>query len=710
MKEIIEHFKSLSDQEISAQRPGKWADSGLLDVLRYFDEQKDYERAATITELILRSPENSEMVAYSELYFEIIQAERGTENYSAALGWAHAAMAYEEQHEPGLNRINGYRDLAEIYLSAEDFNIGLAILTRCLIAVPTDVWTFNILGLTLPHVGLSDLAVEVFDRGLQLVAKSDPEGLRDQFERLHKEAEEKAVDAPSRLQEIDSTVLADFREAMQFTTGHPDSINAYLPPIDQLIIAEDDTGTLYANIVAQGKVLAPDLIRMAFDEDLSDTPASGHAIAILRQLQASETVELKELKHWLDRADGYWQMELLTNAMGKIGGYTTAELEVIAADTSYDLYVRSGAIDALTERAQRRPAQRERIVNFMQMLLTRPEASKLATEEAFIGFLISDILDLEARELYPEIEAAYQEDYVDTAIMDLAFVQEKWGLPVSSLFKRRDDGLYLRLRCIECEREREHFVQHVTVDLGTEKEKDAGKSVEYDSHVMDREIICPKCGARDRYELTPQASMRLMVPTDGLESFAALIRGDHDKPKFEPHPRAHYFESVVFGLPMHPLVGLDKYKELIAAKPKDVALRIRMGNLFRTLHRYPQALESFRKGYELGTDNPEFVLIRAMAEHDFGDQTMAKKLYEETITSASIKQIIRDPDISNIVETARRGLKLLKRGKASPWEPEIIGGKRAAKKTSSSSPVHRKKRIRAKSKSKGKRKKRKGRN
>jgi hypothetical protein len=251
---------------------------------------------------------------------------------------------------------------------------------------------------------------------------------------------------------------------------------------------------------------------------------------------------------------------------------------------------------------------------------------------------------------------------------------------------------------------REYFVQHVTVDLGSQKRKAAGESIKYDPHVMDREIICPKCGARDRYEFTPEASLRLMIPTTGLESFAALFRGDKGKIKFKPHPRIHHFEAVVFGQPMHPLVGLDKYKALIAASPADVTLRMRMGNLLRTLHRYPQALEAFRQGYELGTDDPEYILTQAMAEHDFGDRDVAKKLYEETIALAS-KQLFRNPVMLGLVQTAKRGLKSLQKGKASPWELDVIsGGSQATPPTSA--PARPKKRVKAKSKNKKRKRKR----
>ncbi len=85
MKDNIKHFESLSTQQILGQRPGKWDDSGLLDVLQHFNEQRDFKRAAAIMTLILRSPEHSKMVAYDELYFDLMEAERRAKNYPAAL-------------------------------------------------------------------------------------------------------------------------------------------------------------------------------------------------------------------------------------------------------------------------------------------------------------------------------------------------------------------------------------------------------------------------------------------------------------------------------------------------------------------------------------------------------------------------------------------------------------------------------------------------
>jgi tetratricopeptide (TPR) repeat protein len=670
-KEIVKYFQSLSYEEILAQRPGKWGDYELLEPLQYFDEEDIPNMSAAVSELILRSPEHGEMVDYGELYWGLMEYERRSKNYPAALRWAHAGLAYVEQHYPGLNRANWYRDIAEIYLQAGALDDGLAIMARCLEAEPDDTWTYNSLGIFLPDAGLSDLAVEMLDRALERIAEEDPEKIQEQLETLQVEARERAAGEKNRLAEVKPDVLERLRAAMQLSSGPPEGMNAYLPPVDGLFfLDEDGDETLYGQIMAQGKVLAPDLIRLAFDEALRETPALGHAVALLRRLKAEMAIELAELAPWLARAHGDWQRELLTQRAGKIGGYTTDELVAIAADTDYHLLSRTEMVAALRERAQKCPEQRERIVQEMRTLLTRPEAYE-ADEEAFIGFLIIDIEDMGAKELYPEIETAFAEDRVDPTITGLQSVQETFDLPVTPWPKRREDGLYLLLECKECGRVREHFVQHVMVDTFTQEKVAAGKQVKYDPFVMDREIICPKCGARDQYEVTPLSSLRLMMPDDGLEEWAALLGDQTNEPKFKPHSRVNFFGSVAFNRPMHPLEALDRYKKLIAADSKNVSLYMRMGSLLRTIRRYPQSLEALREGYELGTKDPEDVINLAMAEHDFGDQAVAKELYEETIRLTAAPFTL-DPYLLGLADTARRGLKLLKRGKASPWQPDWI--------------------------------------
>lgn len=55
--------------------------------------------------------------------------------------------------------------------------------------VATDLKVF----VTLPEVGLSDLAIEVLDRALERVVEEDPEEFQERFEDLWVEASERAA-------------------------------------------------------------------------------------------------------------------------------------------------------------------------------------------------------------------------------------------------------------------------------------------------------------------------------------------------------------------------------------------------------------------------------------------------------------------------------------------------------------------------------------
>ncbi len=675
MEKTVQHFKTMSREQILATRPGTWGDYELLSVIRHFDqEQRDQDRAMAIAELILRSPGHSEAVDYGELYFEVIEHYKWKRDFSAALRWAYATIAYGEQHWPGMNRFNHWRDLAEVYLRAGDFDTGLAMFTRVLRADPSDIWTYNILGFELSDAGLHQLAIEALDKGLYIVAQHDPERLQEQLANQRRQAAEKLSAGGDRTDEVRAEVLTEFRTALSLSPGkprHEDEPMPYLPPMDRLLalgVERDDA--VYEKIMDQGLVLIPELIRMAFDNDLHIRPADdpahhapAHAVALLRSLR--ERADLDELSLWLSRADGDWYTLLLSEHCGKIGGYTTDELEALAADMSYNVYVRESAVNALIERVTRQPALRGRVVEFLHMLLNRPEA-KEASEEVFIGFLIGDILDLDARELYPAIRRAFDEDRVDTSIIGLDDVHEQWGMERLPRPKRRKDGMYLRLRCKVCNRDREHFVQHVLVDVLTLERIEKGKPVSHDPYIMDREIVCPKCGAVDRYEMTPQGHMALLGPKGISAAVRSLFGGEKPSVDIRGNPRVHYFKSYAFGRPMHPLAALDEYRRRIAAHPKDAKLHLRMGNLLRTLGRHTDALAEHRQAHALDADNAEIALTLAMTAHDCGDSKTAQAMYEHVLELASRKKWFRGK-LDNLAHVAREGLTLLKHKKSSPW-------------------------------------------
>jgi len=690
MQPLQRYLASLTREQILALHPGAWGDDELSDVRSEFDKQNDRDRALAVVELILRSSEHSEIVAYDLLYEDLICFYRDIRNFPAALRWAHALLAYSEQHfESHRDCAHAGRTLAETYLLAGEPDTGLALFARRLQAAPTDIWAYNVLGLTLPDVGLSRLAVEVLERGLQWVARHDQENLKDQLTRMRREVAEAATD--DRSGGVSPAVLAEFRAALALAlTAEPgagDEPELYLPPVAQLLaLGPERDESLYAAIRAQGKVLTPELIRLAFDTDPQANFGPAHAVTLLRELRDTQAAELAELSTWLDQAQSEGWQDLLTEHCGKIGGYTTSELEAIASDTGYGTFIRVAVSNALVERAQRQPAQREAVVAFMRTLLNRPEA-QTAEEEPFIGHLIGDTLDLDARELYPDIQRAFADDRVDPQVLDLAWVHQRWGLPPLPTPHRRQDGMYLPLRCTACGRLRTHFVQHVLVDVNTLEKRERGEAVNHDPYIMDREIICPKCGAVDCCEMTPLANLRLAGP-DNIPALVQSMAGK--KPtEFKLNPRVRYFRSMVFGQPMHPLDGLAEYRRRIMVSPNNAELHLKLGNLLRTLLRPQAALAEHRRAYALDPNNAEIALACGMSEHDFGDRAAAKACYEKA-ARLELKGIMGVVRSDSLAGAAFEGLDRLKRGLSSPahtateTEPlapgeKVVTGKHARK-------------------------------
>lgn len=678
LQPLIKQFDAMTRQQILELPPGKWDDDELLKVSKYFDsEKKDRNRAVAVAELILRSPELGGL-DYEMLFLDLTGYYSWKRDFPAALRWAHAHIAFDEQQQNGLNRANHVRDLAEIYLQAGDLDTGLALFTRLAQRSPGDIWNYNILGLQLPQTRLPVLAAEILDRARDLTTENDPEVLAKQFaDQRRMVAEMLLAGAPDHISKISPAILADFRNAFlqPATKTKKDSTRdnekaPYLPPISNLISAgQAESAALEAKILAQGKVMVPELIQLAYDEELPAHGAPAHAVKLLGRMREANIAELGELSPWLDRASGDWHNELLSRSFVKIGGYSTSELEAIVAYVGASTSTRIGAAEAMAERVGRLPKLRKRFVAFIRTMLTRPEADT-ASEETIVGFLISDALDLNARELYPEIERAFVEDRVDMTVVTPLSIKDHWGLlPVPEPEHRRD-GMYLRLRCTVCNRVREHFVQDVLLDLNTLEQQKDGKPTAYDPYTMDREIVCPKCGAVDHYAMTPGAHLTLSLVSTGrkMETLIALLSRQEKKNDLQPNPRLHPFRSNVFGRPMHPLDGLQEYRRHIADHPRDARLYMKMGNLLRTLHRSADALNAHRQAYTLNPNDAEIALTLACSEHDFGDPSEAKKMYERVLTlerQSNAPWSIPRPD--SFSGAAMEGQLLLKRRQPSPW-------------------------------------------
>jgi hypothetical protein len=129
----------------------------------------------------LRSPTASPMLDYEDMFWEIAQAARGSNNQDA-IYWLKCGLAHNLAHGDGDYAVSLLRDLAEIRIQGGDLAGGLRMLTVLLHHDPADIWLYNSIALSFDDFGLTELGIRATQRGLALLdARGDPEGLRRQL-------------------------------------------------------------------------------------------------------------------------------------------------------------------------------------------------------------------------------------------------------------------------------------------------------------------------------------------------------------------------------------------------------------------------------------------------------------------------------------------------------------------------------------------------
>ncbi len=663
-------IKNLSRAELLKLPIGAFNDYEFVDLAQYFwEEREDRDREVAALELALRSPMVDEMVDYTQLYLDVIGYCLWKADTEKALYWAVAYVAFSAQHERD-NFLAAWRELGSTYLEAGQTEVGLGIFARLVRRDPADIWNYNSMGLVLSRVKLNKLAVEVTGHGLEILAKNDPERLRAQFKEFVKEAQAELEKGVDETEHISAGVLQALRAAMSLPVEgkvEEDAEVEHLAPVDDLLnLDEEEDEDRYQEILKHGKVLIPELIYLGLDREwIHESAGPIHAARLLNRLRARQAPELNGLASWLDHLPPAGKHLWLGNSIGKIGGHTLEELDAIARNSDFDVRMRDMAVEEMVKWAEQNESLRPTVIETMRSLLNR-EGADQAEEELFTGFLIGNALDLKACELLPDIEQAFAEDRVDRKIVDEYSVYHQMGLPVPPMPERRLDGLYLRLECKACKRVREHLSNFLIWNISEDGDNPGQRS----PYILDHEIVCPKCGAIDQYDLPSIELIKLM--NLGVEQIADMLSKKQMKtpPKYDP--RVYILRGTTMGKTMHVLDGLNEYRNRIALQPDNAELHMRLGNMLRTIGRYPQALEAYRKAAALvGSDDPDILFPVATAEHDFGDQDAAKRLYERVIKSEQVGLHTFSEGLHELVMAAMQGLDAIRQGKISPWAYQV---------------------------------------
>lgn len=149
-----------------------------------------------------------------------------------------------------------------------------------------------------------------------------------------------------------------------------------------------------------------------------------HALYLLTQLRSEKGLDaiieiMRQNGNFADYHLGDIAPDVIHPALYACGMNRIPEIEAYLNQPGLDSYVRGQAFDALTMIVFLHPERREEIIEVFRRLL-KSWVTRLPRQEAcdgsLAGALMSNLMDIEAKELIPEIKAVFETDCVDKSI------------------------------------------------------------------------------------------------------------------------------------------------------------------------------------------------------------------------------------------------------------------------------------------------------
>ena len=151
-----------------------------------------------------------------------------------------------------------------------------------------------------------------------------------------------------------------------------------------------------------------------------------HAWRALGQLRAVEAVQpLLDVQDELDELDDDWYLEEFHHVFGLIGPSAIEPLAAFLSDDSHGEFPRVKSANGLREVVRRFPEAREPVVAILTAELARYQKGAGSLN----GFLVSDLLELEAVESAETIERAFAANVVDPTVAgDWGDIRQELGV------------------------------------------------------------------------------------------------------------------------------------------------------------------------------------------------------------------------------------------------------------------------------------------
>lgn len=155
-----------------------------------------------------------------------------------------------------------------------------------------------------------------------------------------------------------------------------------------------------------------------------DNSAIMHSLILLAQLQSDKGLDavleiMRQTGEFADYHLGDLTPELLHPALYACGKDNITAIEDYLNQSGLDSYLRSQAPDALAMIVFNHPERRNEIINAFRRLLNNMVSNlpvQRACDGTFAGFVMSNLMDIDAKELIPEIEETFATNCVNKTI------------------------------------------------------------------------------------------------------------------------------------------------------------------------------------------------------------------------------------------------------------------------------------------------------
>ena len=149
-----------------------------------------------------------------------------------------------------------------------------------------------------------------------------------------------------------------------------------------------------------------------------------HSLILLAQLQSDKGLDavleiMRQTDEFADYHLGDLTPELLHPALYACGKDNITAIEAYLSQPGLDSYLRSQAPDALAMIIFNQPERRGEIIEVFRRLLNNMVSNlpvQRACDGTFAGFVMSNLMDIDAKELIPEIKATFATDCVNKTI------------------------------------------------------------------------------------------------------------------------------------------------------------------------------------------------------------------------------------------------------------------------------------------------------